>query len=188
MEKKQIITLGGKPGSGKSTTCKLLAQELDYKHFSSGDLFREIAKERGVDVYEINVLAETEREIDLEVDNRLKEIGSSEDKLVIDSRMAWHWMPYSFKVYLDLDLETAAKRIMAKLTPERIAAEHIPDTPVEYAEVLQKRLDSESKRYMNLYQQNPYDTSNYDLVIDTNENSPEQVKEIILARFKEWTD
>lgn len=188
MQKKHIITIAGKPGSGKSTTSKNLASRLGYKHFSSGDLFRAIGKERGIDVFQTNVTAETEKEIDYMVDEKLKNIGTNEDELVIDSRMAWHWMPYSFRIYLDLDLETAAKRILKKINPERLEVEDIPEDPKEYTKRLQERLDSEVKRYMNLYQQNPYDTANYDLVVDTNKNGPDEVIDIVLEKYKEWLD
>lgn len=186
MNKKEIITIAGKPGSGKSTTSKRLAASLGFKHFSSGDLFRSIGKERGIDVLETNLVAETEREIDKLVDERLQELGAHENKLVIDSRMAWHWMPYSFRVYLDLDVEVAAKRILNCLDEHRIQAENIPDSPQAYALELQKRLDSETKRYMNLYNVNPYDISNYDLVINTAVNDLDQVETLILEQYKNW--
>src|SRR3989344_4557090 len=118
MDKKSIITLAGKPGSGKSTTSKKLAERLGFERFSSGDLFRAIAKERAVDVLTINQTAETEKAIDLEVDEKLRQIGATKNNLVIDSRMAWHWMPYSFKVYLDLDILVAARRITAGMDLE----------------------------------------------------------------------
>ncbi len=184
--KKHIITIAGKPGSGKSTTSNRLARELGYNRFSSGDLFRAIAKERGIDVLEINLTAETEQEIDHQVDDRLKDIGQNEDNLVIDSRMAWYWMPNSFRVYLDLDVEVAAERIVNGMDKTRMEAENIPSNPHEYAKLLQNRLDSESRRYMNLYEQNPYDTSNYDLVVDTAKNNPEEVVRIILEAYKNW--
>lgn len=188
MEKKHIITIAGKPGSGKSTTSKRLATELGYTHFSSGDLFRAIAKERGIDVYEVNILAETEKEIDHQVDQKLRDIGAKDDELVIDSRMAWHWMPQSFKVYLDLDLAIAAERILDNMTAERIQAENIPPDTGAYTEVLQKRLNSEVKRYYDLYQVNPYDTNNYDLVIDTSKNNPDQVTSAVLELYTQWIE
>lgn len=186
MDKKHIITLSGKPGSGKSTTAKLLSERLGFERFSSGDLFRKIAKERGLNVLEINQAAETEKEIDHLVDQRLRDLGETGDNLVVDSRMAWHWMPYSFKVYLDLDLVEAARRITAGMDEERMEAEHIPEDPEEYAKQLQERLDSEAKRYKSLYGQNPYDLNNYDLVVDTKTNSPEEVVQIILTAYQEW--
>jgi cytidylate kinase len=186
MEKKHIITIAGKPGSGKSSTSKSLAASLGYKHFSSGDLFRAIGKERGIDVFAANVAAETEKEIDYQVDAKLRELGEYENEMVIDSRTAWHWMPQSFKVYLDLDLEIAAKRILANMDPERLKVEDIPEKPSEYAERLQARLDSETKRYMNLYQINPYDMSNYDLVVDTAKLDLEAVIETVTYTYKNW--
>lgn len=186
MDKKHIITIAGKPGSGKSTTSKNIAAELGYKHFSSGDLFRAIAKEKGIDVYQVNLLAETEKSIDHQVDEKLQEIGRNENELVIDSRMAWHWMPYSFKVYLDLDLEIAATRILSHMDKDRMEAEHIPEKPSEYAQQLQKRLDSEIKRYSSLYDANPYDVSNYDLVVDTEKNDPQEVVELVVQHYKQW--
>lgn len=186
--KKQIITIAGKPGSGKSTASRKVAEILGYEHFSSGDLFRAIGKERGVDVHDTNILAETEKDIDHLVDERLRRIGETQDCVAIDSRMAWHWIPQSFKVYLDLDLEIAAKRILGSMDEERMKHEHVPDSPEEYAEILKSRLASEAKRYKNLYSANPYDTSNYDLVIDTANNSPEQTVERILTAFKQWAE
>lgn len=186
MEKKHIITIAGKPGSGKSTTSKRVAAELGYKHFSSGDLFRAIGKERGIDVFQANLTAETEKEIDYMVDEKLRQIGAAEDELVIDSRMAWHWMPFSFKVYLDLDLEIAAKRILSNMDQARLEAEDIPEKPSEYAIRLQERLDSEIRRYANLYNANPYDTANYDLVVDTERHAPEQVVDQILVAYNTW--
>lgn len=188
MEKKQIITIAGKPGSGKSSTSKRIAAELGYKHFSSGDLFRAIGKERGIDVFAANVAAETEKEIDYQVDEKLRELGSYENEMVIDSRTAWHWMPQSFKVYLDLDLEIAAKRILTHMDPERLKVEHIPEKPSEYAKELQGRLDSETKRYMNLYEINPYDTKNYDLVIDTEKHDLNEVVDLVIEAYKKWAN
>ena len=188
MEKKHIITIAGKPGSGKSTTSKGLASSLGYLHFSSGDFFRAIGKERGFDVLATNLLAEQEKTIDESVDQKLRELGIKEEQMVIDSRMAWHWMPYSFRVYLDLDLAIAAERILSHLDNARRAAEFIPDSPALYAKTLQDRLDSESKRYMNLYNVNPYNPNNYDLVIDTAEHNIETVQKIILETYTKWAD
>jgi predicted cytidylate kinase len=186
MEKKHIITIAGKPGSGKSTTSKGLASTLAYAHYSSGDFFRSIGKERGFDVLATNLLAEQERTIDELVDQKLRELGSERDHMVIDSRMAWHWMPYSFRVYLDLDVRLAAERILKNTDEQRRAAEFIPEDPQVYAKTLQDRLDSESKRYLSLYNANPYDKNNYDLVVDTATMGTIHVQEHILEAFKKW--
>jgi cytidylate kinase len=186
VQKKHIITIAGRPGSGKSTASKGVAQELGFQHFSSGDLFRAIGKERGINVTQTNLAAEKDANIDYLVDQRLRDIGATEDQIVIDSRMAWHWMPYSFKVYLELDLEVAARRILQNMEPARMESEHIPSDPAEYATALQNRLDLEARRYKALYDANPYDHANYDLVIDTDAYGPREVLEEILAQYKQW--
>jgi len=184
--KKRIITIAGRPGSGKSTTAKAVAAQLGYQHFSSGDLFRALARERGIDLLTANLSAEENAEIDHAVDGRLREMGASEDQLVVDSRTAWHWMPDSFKVFLDLDLAVAAERILSSMDDERLASEHISRDPVEYATVLQQRLDSETRRYRKLYGIDPYTTANYDLVVDTKANDIDTTIQLVLRQYDEW--
>jgi cytidylate kinase len=188
MNKKRIITIAGRPGSGKSTASRLIAAELGYEHFSSGDLFRAIGKERGINVTQTNKAAEHDQAIDKLVDERLVSIGKTQDQVAIDSRLAWHWIPQSFKIYLDLDLEVAARRILGSMDAKRIEHEHIPADPKEYAAALQHRLDLEATRYKTKYDINPYDKSNYDLVIDTEENDREQVRAKILETYRAWLE
>lgn len=184
MKPANIITIGGKPGSGKSTISKRLASLLGYKHFSSGDLFRAIAREKNISVDKINLLAESDPTIDEAVDEKLRELGATENEIVIDSRMAWYWIPHSFKVYLTLDLAIAADRIYNARNEERFENEDTAHSVIEYKAQLEKRLASEAKRYMKLYQQDPYDPSHYDLVIDTHTHNPEQVIEKITEVYK----
>lgn len=190
-QKKHIITIGGRPGSGKSTAAKTVAAELGFMHFSSGDLFRAISREHGQDILQSNLAAEKEEgipKIDQLVDQRLRDIGKNEDDIVIDSRMAWHWMPQSFKVFLNLDIETAAVRILGTMTPERMEAEHVPSDPHQYAKNLQGRLDSETRRYKKIYDVDPYDIDNYDLVINTKTTKPEEVARLIVERYTGWLE
>ncbi|HVW23109.1 MAG TPA: cytidylate kinase family protein [Candidatus Saccharimonadales bacterium] len=186
MKKRHIITIAGRPGSGKSTTARQVSAELGYQFFSSGDLFRALGRERGHDVLQTNLSAEENAEVDRLVDQRLREMGASEDQIVIDSRMAWHWMPESFKVFLDLDLEIAAKRILKNMDPSRLESEDIPDSPTKYAKVLQARLDSENRRYKMLYDVTPYDMHHYDLVIDTGDKEIGEVASLVLEAYKSW--
>lgn len=186
IEKKHIITISGRPGSGKSTTAKLAAAELSYDHFSSGDLFRAVAREQGVNLLDANLSAEQNSEIDTLVDTRLQEIGKTEDRQVIDSRTAWHWMPGSFKVFLDLDIRTAAERILSEIDDERSSSEHVHDDIDAYADTLQARLDSESRRYRKLYDIDPYDMTSYDLVVDTQANSIADTLRTVLEAYDAW--
>ncbi|HSX05492.1 MAG TPA: nucleoside monophosphate kinase [Candidatus Saccharimonadales bacterium] len=190
-DKKKIITIAGRPGSGKSSTAKTIATELGYQHFSSGDLFRALGRELGIDVLQTNLSAEKgEIEVDVDrlVDERLQTIGATEDRVIIDSRTAWHWIPGSFKVFLDLDLNTAAERILATMDDDRLASEHIKRDPVEYAELLKHRLESETRRYKALYNIDPYVMSNYDLVINTGEHNLTEVVQQVLSAYRSWLE
>ena len=183
--KKQIITIAGSPGSGKSSTAKAIACTLGYRHFSSGDLFRQLAVDRGESIEAMNVSAEVQRDIDLKVDNLLQEKYRQEEKLVIDSRMAWSWMPYSFKVFLMLDLDTAAERIFNHLQEEGRMSEQ-GNSVQEVRTSIDRRFASEQKRYNALYGVNPTDPLNFDVVINTKYNDLKTVKAIVIAAYRAW--
>lgn len=186
LTKKHIITIGGGPGSGKSSAAKAVAVKLGFDHLSGGGLYRAFGKERGLDILQANLANEKTGEIDRLVDGRLADINANGDHMVIDSRTAWHFVPSSFKVFLDIDLVTAAQRILAGMDEARVKSEHIPDDPGQYAEQLRHRLESEARRYKSLYGIDTYDLNNYDLVIDTTANDVDQVVEQILAGFHAW--
>ena len=183
--KKHIITIAGIPGSGKSTTAAGVARALGYEHFSSGDLFRKMAAERGLSIEELNLLAEKQREIDHGVDELLLKIGKEKNDLVIDSRLAFHWVPGSFKVFLRLDLHIAAQRILKNIQEERRVSQVASSLDQVFLNTL-KRTESEKKRFRDLYDIDFTDTKNYDLVIDTGVNDLRKVIEIVVHTYHAW--
>ncbi len=185
MEKKHIITIAGRPGSGKSTTANEVAKLLGYTRFSSGDLMRDIAKKRGLSIRELNTVAETDKTIDHEIDNSLKRLNELE-RIVIDSRLAFHWIPNSFKVYLDLDLDIAATRIFRDMNKKRVDSGEEFDSPFDVADSIRGRLISEKKRYMKLYGIDPYHPSHFDLIIDTARNDQSVVALKVYDLYKQW--
>lgn len=186
--KKQIITIAGKPGSGKSTTAKKLASELNYTHFSSGDFFRQVGLDKNLNLMEVSKLAEKDKSIDELVDQKVREMGEKEN-IIVESRLAFHWIPNSFKIYLDLDTETCAKRMFDDLekNPSRKASEDF-DSVEQMKNALLERFESEKKRYMEMYGVNPQNLSQYDLVINTGKNSVEEVCELIKDAYTRWLE
>jgi predicted cytidylate kinase len=183
--KKEIITIAGSPGSGKSATAKSVAAILGFRHFSSGDRFRQLAAERGQSIEAMNISAEVQRDIDLEVDNQLKGMYRSERRLVIDSRMAWRWMAHSFKVFLVLDPATAAERIFNHLQKEGRVGEDARSVE-EVRSSIDRRSASEQKRYAALYDVDVTDPLNYDVVINTRDNNLRTVTAMVRAAFDAW--
>ncbi len=183
--KKDVITIAGSLGSGKSSTAKAVASALGFRHFSSGDLFRRIAAERGELIEAMNISAEVQRDIDLKVDNLLQDMYRNEEKLTIDSRMAWHWMPGSFKVFLVLDRDTAAERIFNDLQGGGRTSEDAGSVE-EVRNSIDRKFASEQKRYAGLYGVNPTDPLNFDIVINTQHNDLKTVTSIVLAAYRAW--
>src|SRR3989339_1869360 len=182
--KKQIITICGGLGSGKSSTAKKVAEILGFQHFSSGDFFRQVGLELGLSINEMNIRAETDPKIDEMTDKKLQDMRNKE-KVVIDSRTAYHWIPESFKVYLDLSQEIAKDRVLNSIKENKLRMESEQISSVEEAyKKMQERFESEQKRYWNLYKINNTDKSNFDLIIDTNKNNLEQVVDIIVTEYK----
>ena len=182
--KSKIITIAGSLGGGKTSTAKRVSIKLDYHHFSSGDLFRAVAAERGVTVEEINRQAELEQQIDHDVDERLKQMAH-EDNLVIDSRLAFHWMPNSFKVYLSLDPAIAAERIYKHIKENGRVSEEA-ESVEKVLESIQNRHASEQKRYSDLYGVNVHDLTPFNLVINTAEKDLETVSLEIVEAYTRW--
>ncbi len=172
-----IITIGGAPGSGKSTVAKEVANRLGMKHYSMGDFQREIAEEKGLTLAELNELEEQDKSIDIEVDKRQKRLGEREDNFVIDSRLGFHFIPKSIKIFLDVDLEVGAQRILNQGRNDEEAF-----TRQDMVNKLAERIKSEMKRYKEYYNVNHYDKSNYDYVIDTtNLTIEEEIQEVLKA-------
>lgn len=187
--KKKIITISGLPGSGKSSAAKTVAGVLNYKHFSSGDFMRNIALKRGISLNDLSKIAEKDGgKIDEEIDAEIRKTAEAEN-LVIDSRLAFHWIPESYKVFLDLPLEISKNRVWESLknNPLRQQSEKA-SSPEEVLVKIKERLSSEHKRYHELYNINFSDKTNYDLVVDTDKNSIEETARIILDGYKEWLE
>lgn len=183
--KKSIITIAGPPGSGKSTTARHVANMLNYQHFSSGDIFREIAKSFEVDVARLNIMAEENNNLDFEVDSKLRKMGDESSEFVIDSRTAFFWMPQSYKVYLDLDINTAAERVFKQI----VSGGRVSQTATSIEDVMndiETRIDSELKRYKKLYNLDYTKNEHYDLIINTTDSTAYEIAELIVNNFLKY--
>lgn len=192
MLKKHIITIAGEIGSGKSSAAKSVAKKLGYDHYSGGDLMRQIGIEYGInDIREFNAFTLKEGskvDFDRQVDERTKKIGDEDDRVVFDGHMAGYMLPQSFRVYLTLDPNVAVRRILAGISPDRRASEHIPDDPDEYLKMLKDRQQINIDRYVKLYDVDPYQPKLYDFVLDTEGQTVEKVTDIIIEAYEKWLE
>ncbi len=183
MEKKHIISLAGDLASGKGETSKILTQKLGYGIYRNGQYFRELAKKMNMSVTEFNVYVEAHPEIDRQIENSAAEYAKNNDNFIIDARLGWYAVPESFKVYLTVDIDVAAKR--AFQDNERKDTENFTTLEEQKADMI-KRYKLENERYYNLYNVRKEDMSNYDLVVDTTNILPEEVANKIIEEYTKW--
>lgn len=185
MNKKHIISLSGDLASGKGTVSNILTADLNYGIYRNGEYFRKLAKEMGMDVTSFNVYVKEHPEIDRQIENSAAEYAKQNDNFVIDERLGWYAVPESFKVYLKVDLDVSAQR--AFYDEKRKSTEKF-NTVEEQKQDIIRRYNYENERYWNLYQIRKNDMSNYDLVVDTTDKTPEEVAKIIEEEYSKWLE
>lgn len=169
------VTITGDIGSGKSTVAKLIAKKMGVPHLSSGDFARVLAKEKGLSLKEYSEKAEQQEDFDHKVDAFVKALGEKSDSFVLDSRLGWHFIPGSYKVYLKVDSKIGAKRIF-----DQKRSDESEESLQMMLEETKKRRASEEKRYRKYYGVDLSDKKNYDVVIDTSMISAQEVADKIL--------
>jgi cytidylate kinase len=177
---KMKITISGRIGSGKSTIGKLLAQRLGLKHYSTGGFMRQIAKEKGKTLLELSKIAEKSDEIDRILDERQMSLGEIEDDFLIDARLGFYFIPDSIKIFLDVDINEATKRIYNEKRLDE-ANQSLEDT----LKNIKIRQESEKARYERYYGIDVSDKANFDIWIDTSNKSPKEIIELILAKIRD---
>ena len=175
-----IITISGKAGAGKSTVARILSEKLRIRHYSIGDLMRAMATDKGVDLLELNKLAEKDKSIDLELDNRLKELGKTKDNFVVDGRLTAYFIPNAgIRVFLDADDNVRAKRILKGKRHGREGK-----TLKEIMGIIKKREESEKKRYKKYYGVDYLDEKLYNFTVDTTKMNQNEVVDKIMKFVK----
>lgn len=177
--------MAGDLGSGKSTVAEMICEKLSYPIHRNGDYFRKLGVEMGLSVTEFNEYVKAHPEIDNQIENSARRAADENEELVIDARLGWYSVPESFKVYLTVDINEAARR--AFNDPKRKASEKF-ETVEEQKNDLEKRFSLENERYFNLYGVHKEDKSNYDFILDTTNITREEVAEKVIEAFAKWLE
>ena len=183
MKKKNIISISGDLASGKGTITNILSEDLKYNIYRNGDYVRKLAKEKGMDITEFNVYVKDHPEIDRQIEKSASEYAKDHDNFIIDARLGWYAVPESFKVYVTVDIDEAAKR--AFYDPNRKETENFKTIEEQKLDI-QKRYQLENERYWSLYGVRKEDLSNYDFVIDTTNITPEEAAQKIKEKYQYW--
>lgn len=181
--KKNVISISGDIASGKGAVSDILIEKLNYGIYRNGEYFRKLAKEYNMTLQEFGDYVAKHPEIDMEIEESAKEYSKTHDNFIIDARLGWYSVPESFKVYLKVDIEEAAKR--AFNDSKRKDVENFSSIS-EHKKALEERFRIENERYFKLYGIQKDDMSNYDLVIDTTEKTPLDVANTIIYEYDRW--
>lgn len=175
----KCFTVSGEIGSGKSSVARLLAERTGAEFHSTGGMQRRLARGRRLSTLEMNLLSETEPTIDQQIDGFTRELAASGRDVVIDSRLAWHFVPQALKVFLRVDTREAVARVLGDRSRHG-EAEAYSGRQDAVRDIL-ARQESERRRFLSTYGVDLFRWSNYDLVIETSEIPAERVVELILG-------
>jgi len=178
------ITITGNLGSGKSTICRLMNEKYGFEIYSTGKIQRELAAQMNMTTLELNQLMCSDSKYDKMIDDETARISrENRDKdIIFDSRLAWHFVEHSFKVFVSVSLDVAAERVMKDKRGEVESYSSLQ----EAKKLLAERAATERVRYKDIYNLNYMDFNNYNLVIDSTFSTPELIARIILQEAKEF--
>ncbi len=169
------ITIFGLAGTGKTTAGKMLAQKLGYEYMSSGNMFRAYADKMGLTLAKLEELSYADDSYDKKLDAEVSEYGKTHENFIFESRLAWHFIPDSFKINLSCGFDERLGRI----------AQREGKTFEQVKEETLHREDLITKRYKEYYGIEHFDDAkNFDFTVDTGPNNAEKVVEIILTELK----
>jgi cytidylate kinase len=172
-----VITISGLHGTGKSTIARAVSQAFNLRHVSAGELFRQIAVDRGLTVSDLSKLSATDRSVDDLVDERTR-LEAKRGRVVLDGLLTG-WL---VKDEADLKIFFIASET-ARI--ERIARrEGISFDAAREATLLREHL--ERRRFNRFYGVELRDLSPYDLVLNTGLLSVKANLQIIKTFIREY--
>ena len=150
-------------------------------------MVRNIISREGKTLAEYNSQASEDHSLDEKIDILLRNLRTKND-VVIDSRLGFYWIPESFKVYLDLDIQVATVRIFKDAVSNngRTKGGEMANSLDVVAKQVKARMETEQDRFKNLYGIDPYNEEHFDLVIDTSRHSPQTVALTVFDTYRRW--
>jgi cytidylate kinase len=169
MKKDIKIAISGMSGCGNTTVSKIVADRLGLQFINF--TFRTLAQEKGIELKKILELAAKDDSWDKEVDSRQVKLARESGGCVVGSRLAiWMLEEADLKVYLRAKPETRAARIVKR---EGGNLKDIADFTAE-------RDSRDNRRYIRTYNIDNYKYEFANLVIDTDNITPDEIADMIV--------
>ncbi len=171
-----LLTVSGLPGSGTTTVSRILSEHYGIKLVSAGEVFRALAREQNMSLEEFGSLAENNPSIDSMIDERQKEIATSESNVILEGRLAGHMAEQAFRIWIKAPMEVRV---------ERIAKRESMDSDRVFNETMIREA-SESLRYRDFYGIDINDLSIYDIVVDSKNWIPREIADILILAIDSY--
>ncbi|MDI3483521.1 MAG: CMP/dCMP kinase [Methanobacteriaceae archaeon] len=165
-----IITISGLPGAGTTTITRMLSRKLGIPFISAGEVFRQMAAEKGMNILEFSRLAEEDHEIDKEIDKRQAEMAKRADNLIVEGRLSAYFVKADLKILIIAPFDVRAERISRRESKPRKVVE----------DEIRRREESEAKRYMEIHGIDIEDLQVYDIILNSAHFKPEEITNIII--------
>jgi len=172
------LTVGGLPGTGTTTLCGLLERALQLPYIYAGQLFREEAVRRGMTLAEYNTLAQTDENVDRELDLKQVELLRA-GGVILEGRMSG-WLAHryeipAFKTWIVCDEVERIRRLVERDGEDATAQ----------AASMADRVAREADRYSRYYGADLTDLTIYDLVLDSTSTPPDALRDEVLRAMDE---
>ena len=169
-----LLTVSGHPGSGTTTLVEKICQKKNWKSLNGGQVFRASANERGVSLEEFSILCDNEPDVDKSLDNALISSMLEDDgPEIVESRLSG-WWAYQHEIscirlWLSVTIEERANRVVMREG----------GTHEDAISRIRERMDSDQKRYNNLYGISLEDMTPYNMIIETDTLNANEVADIV---------
>lgn len=180
------ITITGNLGSGKSTISKIIQKEYGFEIYSTGTIQRKLAEELGKSTLEMNQLMCNDPQYDNMIDDATTRTARENihKDIIFDSRLAWNFVEKSFKVFVSVAIDEAAKRVFNDSRGDVEKYTSLEDTKNQ----LKARAQTENIRFKDMYDLEYFNFSNYNLIVDSSYNSSEEIAKIVMDEAKKFYD
>ncbi|MBI1974164.1 cytidylate kinase family protein [Candidatus Micrarchaeota archaeon] len=176
------ITVSGQPGAGSTTTAEILLKRLGnkYKILTMGEIFKQMARERGVSPGELDKFWQTaegkSERTHHYLDDLTRRMAASEKDIILNCKLAAFQVPDAdLKVLLVAPLEVRAER---KSKSDNTSYQVALDS-------LGKREKTERAEWKKMYGYDYIsDVEQYDIIINTKTWTAEKVADMILAALE----
>jgi len=171
-----VVTIGGPHGTGKSTYARRITKQYKLRYVSAGQLFRDLAKEKGISLEELSRQAAKSPEIDRLIDERSAAEAVKGDAVIEGQLAAWMATDHAqVRIYLKASDEARISRIAHR--------DHLDYETARRQTIEREQIQRD--RYKRYYGIDTDDLSVYNLVVDTSDRSVESTSAELMSRIRQ---